>query len=206
MKLQELEITRTIQRLRNPGEILSRAGWKVLGTGMEGAVAEHPSKPYVLKLFVSKSAYVTFVQYVQAHQSNPHLPRFNRYVRKVPGTRFSYVRMEKLKNVDEDRVIETHPGEVLALYVIARVQGHWVDPSTTRQLLGHLGLSALPRFDQLEEVCREKNIQPPDREWLQAVSDLAETSRSQDLGWDLHLNNVMLRGNTLVITDPFFNG
>ena len=205
MKIQELEITRTIQRLRDPGEILRKAGWEVLGAGMDGAVAEHPSKPYVLKLFVSNSAYVPFVHYVQTHQSNPHLPRFNRYVKKVPGTHLSYVRMEKLKNLDEDQVIETHPGEVLSLYTIARVYGQWVEPAFVRPLLARLELARLPQLNEIENVCREKNIQPPSQGWLQAVTDLVMMSQSQHLGWDLHLNNVMLRGSTLVITDPFYN-
>ena len=205
MKIQELEITKIVKRTGDPQEILQQAGWQVLGYGVDGAVAKHPKKPYVLKLFVSKSAYVPFVHYVQTHQSNPHLPKFDRYVRKVPGTDLSYVRMEKLKPIPNEGfdLAKTHAGEILSLYSIAE-DHNLADELDYYWLIDELGLRALPKSQNLDKFYQEEGIEPPESSWVQAISDLINISQSQHVGWDLHLENMMLRGNTLVIIDPFY--
>ena len=205
MKIQELEITKIVKRNKNPTEILQQAGWKVLGTGLDGAVAQHPKKSYVLKLFVSNSAYVPFVHYVQTHQSNPHLPKFDRYVRKVPGTNLSYVRMEKLKHIPNEGfdLAKTHPGEILSLYSIAEAH-KLVDELDYYWLIDELGLRALPKSQNLDQFYYEEGIEPPESSWVQAITDLINISQSQHVGWDLDLKNMMLRGTDLVITDPFY--
>jgi hypothetical protein len=125
MKIQELELTKNLKRSiyadgNDLAQILSEYGWRVIGYGVEGAVAEHPKKSYVLKLFPTKSKYVEFVEFVQEHQSNPHLPKFSRYVRKVPGTKFSYVRMEKLNHITLIKLIRRYMPELCALEIIGK--------------------------------------------------------------------------------------
>ena len=56
MKIQELELTKQLKRAaghRYLDTILLDHGWKVLGWGVDGIVAEHPSKPYVLKIYTA---------------------------------------------------------------------------------------------------------------------------------------------------------
>jgi hypothetical protein len=44
----------------------------------------------------------------------------------------------------------------------------------------------------------------PPQEWQTIMTQMATYARSAGYrGWDLHANNFMLRGTTLVVTDPF---
>ena len=205
MKIQELEITKIVKRTGDPPEILQQAGWQVLGYGVDGAVGQHPTKPLAVKLYNSRSSYSDFVDYVQSHESNPHLPRFVRYIRDVPGTHLSYVVLEKLQDGGLYQLVKTHPGEILSLYVIAKKMNRVTIQAEYQFLLDMLRLPQLPQFEELATVYQKLRIQPPSQEWTQAVMDLAVMSRKRGLGWDLDEKNVMLRGNTLVITDPFYN-
>jgi len=190
--------------------ILTLHGWRSLGTGAEAAVAMHPEKAYVLKIFNSDSQYVHFVQFVQAHQSNPHVPRFSRYVRPVPGTEFSYVRMEKLQKVTDSQLLTTYANylammmamgdatEIIMLndYLDERLQDHLLT-------LGYEPADLLDP-DQQSEIYQKLGGEPP-HTWYQLLSDLAEHSEQHDVaGWDMHAGNFMRRGKTLVIADPFY--
>lgn len=85
MKIQELVLRHDLETNYDPRNILVKHGWKVIGSGLGGAVAQHPNRPYVIKLYRNSSRYSQFVEFVQNHQPNPYLPRFNRYVRNLPG-------------------------------------------------------------------------------------------------------------------------
>ena len=91
MKISELDLTKISRNpSANPIEIFRRYGWKVLGTGIDGVVAEHPDKPYVLKIFVSSSSYKLFVEYAEQNQKNASVPKFGRTVRTLPGSQWCY--------------------------------------------------------------------------------------------------------------------
>lgn len=75
----------------------------------------------MLKIFPSDSAYVKFVEFVQSHSGNPHLPRFSRYVRPVPGTEFSYVRMEKLQKVTLPQLLNKYAAYLAEMVGIGQV-------------------------------------------------------------------------------------
>jgi hypothetical protein len=216
MHINELTIT---NQLKDVGpwdhagslkKILTRHGWKSLGTGAEAAVAMHPQKAYVLKIFNSDSKYVQFVEFVQAHQSNPHLPRFSRYVRPVPGTEFSYVRMEKLMKVTHTQLLTTYAaylaemmamGQVAEFSMLADDLGMRMEDN-----LMHMGYEAadLLDFEQQDEIYQKLGGQPP-HTWSQVLGDLADYSEHVDVAsWDMHEDNFMRRGKTLVIVDPFY--
>ena len=91
MNLSELEITRRLKNIRGNNMIGSQLqdvvyahGWKLLGRGSEAAVAEHPEKGYVLKIWPTKSQYTTFVELVQQNP-NPHFPKFSKVMKQIPG-------------------------------------------------------------------------------------------------------------------------
>lgn len=75
MKLNEIELRRDLES-NDPKLILKKYGWNVLGSGYEGAVASHPNKPYVLKLFERDSLYKMFLVFCRENQGNIHLPKF----------------------------------------------------------------------------------------------------------------------------------
>jgi hypothetical protein len=49
MRLTELQLSTDLRDERySPMLILKKYGWKILGSGIYGTVADHPTKPYVL--------------------------------------------------------------------------------------------------------------------------------------------------------------
>jgi hypothetical protein len=209
MQLREIELTKIFkQEFATAQRILRAAGWQVLGSGVEGAVAMHPRREYVLKLFDSDSPYKYFVGYAQQHKENPHLPRFSRYVRPVPGTNWSYVRMEELKplgasfDTAREYLMMFYPGE--AWYM------RYVELITNKDL--NAGLDKLDDkilVDQIEaikkgnlsylDLCKLLRIRPADNQWQLAITDIVHHKWGY---FDIHPRNMMLRGETLVITDP----
>ena len=213
MRLHELEITKLLKKTGRASALenqIEKFGWKLMGSGAEAVVAQHPTKPYVLKLFPTGSRYVHFVDYVQAHQNNPHLPKFGKYVRMLPVThkhdvspgRWSYVRMEILKPISINEFMYDHVKEMCAVHMIVyqAKQDHndlfWNSATNMSHLLDSAKEMG---FDSIESCGKAA-----DENWKTAVTDLLKLMKQQNMSqFDLHYNNVMLRGDVLVIVDPF---
>ena len=207
MKIQELELTHDLRNMWRPQDILEKYGWKVLGWGVEGAVAEHPTKPYVLKLYSKTSKYSRFVEFVQANQSSPYLPRFGRYVRKLPGSRLSYVRMEKLNPVSEDELLTTYLPQMAVLSWLGIQRGiegvgHRLSFDVDMQV-DKKGLSLGDPSTNLDTIqTRLGKVSP---EWVRVCGALLNHAGEIGIqgGLDLHAGNFMKRGGVLVIIDPY---
>ena len=202
MNLNELEISHTLRQSDWHGDvrpILDQYGWHVLGSGAEAIVARHPHKPYALKLYYSGSAYSYFVNLVQDHENNPHLPRFSRYVRRVPGAKnWMYVRMEILTRVTPEQLTSTY------LPYMCEIDRQISQPNIERK--GIYWNSAM-RDSYVSSKYSYKNLDAcadnSPTSWQQAVRlVLSQAVKHNVKQIDLHYNNMMLRGNTLVITDP----
>jgi hypothetical protein len=187
------------------GEILREHGWKLLGTGAEAAVAAHPSKPYVLKIFKNSSRYNHFVKFVDHYPSNPHLPKFSRYVRPVPGTGFNYVRMEKLEKVDHDQLLkEYHSYLLMMLEVGEHARFQTLGDDLTFDVEEFLKESSLDSKETKQLVYQKIGGAPP-QTWTELIKDLVIYSKQRGVKeWDMHAANFMRRDKTLVITDPFY--
>jgi hypothetical protein len=217
MHITEIALTHQLQQAQTSIDhseklkrILTQHGWKSLGTGVEAAVAMHPEKAYVLKIFNSDSKYVDYVKFVQAHQSNPHVPRFSRYVRSIPGTQFSYVRMEKLQKVTENTLLTTYANYLFMMLVRGEQEKVYMLGDdlamTLEDRLGDRGHDEydIATGDAQEEIYAKLGGVPPDT-WNQVLTDLAAHSRQLGMeSWDMHAGNFMRRGKTLVIADPYY--
>lgn len=213
MKIQEIELTKQLKdKFSDAESILLKNNWKVVGSGAEGAVG-HPlsfkkkNKPYVIKLFFQSSAYKLFVEFVRQHQTNPHLPKFSKYTRDLPGG-WSYVAMEELKPLSN---ISGIIPEIAALYVAGNVhQIHSLGPT----LFYRFDMELEKKNIQVVDVLEPKNLQKvfrvfghtPSQEWMTMVNELCEFAKNHNiLILDTNRSNMMLRGSTLVMTDPFIN-
>jgi hypothetical protein len=221
MRLHELEITdllRTTGRAKNLADQIPQLDsehpaqfrWKLKGTGAEALVAQHPHKPYVLKLFPTGSRYVQFVDYVQTHQTNPHLPKFGKYVRTLPVThkfdtepgRWSYVTMEILKPISKAEFQTNYVKEMCAVQMI-------VDQAMRDH--NNLYWNSAANMSQLSKLAKNlgyKSIiecgEAAAENWKTAIRDLLKLMKQHNMSqFDLHYDNVMSRGNVLVIVDPF---
>jgi hypothetical protein len=227
MQIKELEISHKLKRSLGGSDLanmLHQLGWKPLGHGFEAGVAQHPLKPYVIKIFPKNSPYVHFVNMVQSHPKNPHFPTFfsrqqqdpnaddkeildlddpnfpnyKRYVRPLPGTQYSYVRMEKLRKMLPYDLTQFPSllcllDEMWFTHAPHEQPPYWVRSSVTWDAHTADSTGVMD--------CNQEVINPQE---TQAIHTLSNTLKQ--IGWshvDLHHGNFMMRGNTWVITDPF---
>jgi hypothetical protein len=220
MTLLEIALTKHVKKADVYWQgIFEDHGWHFLGTGAEGSVARHPRKPYVLKVFIDRSPYLQFLKWVESRPKDPHLPRINRWARPVPGSRppRSYVRMEELKPVSVQTLLNRYGSELVYTWIAARKYGTTVSDYWDSGLTAIIGR-------KVSVVSLEKEIADHDLNWWQNPNNplwqsigrmpLLTWMRTMDsfFAWwsakspgsrvDIHGDNVMLRGSTLVLIDP----
>ena len=199
-KLNELQLTKQFKQKnwlsfgKDAERILNQNGWNVLGIGAEGAVAEHPNKMYVLKLFIKKSLYNHFVNLVQ-RSTNIHFPYFSRFVKPVPGTMYNYVRMEKLTPINSQILLDKFFPELCDVdYVFPTGFGNSTPAVSLYSSFAQIFYDEYN--NDFSKVIKDKH--QPSQQWVDAL----EAIKKLKLPIDLHSGNFMLRGNILVITDP----
>lgn len=219
MKLNELQLKKDLIAAEEPvpGEgfqpgkqvkdVFTKYGWNLLGHGIEGAVADRPNSTQVLKIFIKDSLYRDFVNIVKDNP-NPHFPKFHKYIRDIPGTKFSYILMEKLQKTNPDFLIDNYLPEMYVLDTEHELFfGKGVQGNFGGYILGEI-------YDAQEEhhdnpynarVWHDLNGSKPDDAWFKACKMVCHAGKLMGLK---HLDlsnphNFMLRNDTLVIIDPF---
>ena len=160
-------------------EILKKAGYAQIGDGYYAEVFAKPGADHVLKLFNSRDkAYQAFVN-IAIQNPNTHFPKFKGKMMKITNNYYA-IRMEKLSELAGDP--RTRGIIKLMIEYITRKED---DPFR-------------PFPDQRQMDVLEK-LQPGITE---ACDVIVELLKHNNADVDLHLGNVMMRGNTYVITDP----
>jgi hypothetical protein len=160
--------------------VLIRAGYKHLGSGAYANVYHKQGKPYVLKVFtVFDTAYLAYVNLVQQHP-NIHFPKFyGKLIRVTP--KYYAIRTEYLDKYDEiadkDRSVA----------VIGRYLFYCAQP---------------PRKQDQQEKFDVATQWMEERPSLKEACDLIAKNLLPKFNEDIHRNNVMMRGDTIVLTDP----
>ena len=190
MRLDEFVNQKVLNELSLPDNFkaaanrLISAGFESLGTGYYGQVFGKPSLDYVLKVFSNRDqAYTDFVKLAQ-NNPNPHFPKFKGQLVKVTD-KYSAVRMEKLIRTTEFDVDSSS----LEWYVDSMSQ----NPKAFEEALADPQVA-----EQLQPLVELFKKQPK----LQEALDLIIDQLIGQYENDLHYENIMSRGNTLVITDP----
>lgn len=177
-------------------EQLSAGGFDVkeLGAGYYGAVFDKPGSKDVFKIFTADDkGYTMFLDYAKRNQHNPHVPRIYGGIMKVKGPRgpesghghdWIIVRMEKLS----ERGPKEIGVDVLQQYLKAQPTYNNRRPSVYDLIMSKNKVAEFEaKFPQLAEVLQ----------WV------AANGNRNGITIDLHGDNFMFRGNTVVITDPF---
>lgn len=153
---------------------LEEKGFKKLGKGMYGYTLEHPSYPWVFKLFSRDDGYKLFLDYALTHQDNPYLPKIKGKYIKL--TNDSYVvRLEKLKPIQNQPLVNNL--EVLA--------GTTTDEKLKKKTIEYL-----------------KSHYPDILKILRDIKKIANKT-GYEYYIDTHGENIMQRADgTPVITDP----
>jgi len=206
-------------------------GINVLGTGANAVALDLPGDRFVLKAWKQDPAYEAFIGFCQKYSGNgsQHLPRFvpPNMLRKLrknldeniigsaslsPTDRFHFVIVERLDQIPYGTMIEKWLPEMA--YLAAMSALYITD--------GMEVVRALANDRRTAAVISENKIRSP-RDlsvpknwklveaalggvpvgWKTVIKSLSKLKSRIDTGWDLHDQNIMLRGETLVINDPF---
>lgn len=160
-------------------EYLEEKGFECLGIGMYGGVFDHPSfgGRYVLKVFADPF-YEGFLDWCRTQDGNPHLPRIVGKVMRLTGVG-RMVRIERLEPMT--RVV--YGQARLGRYVTFLRDRSRVKPDEVERITAHIDGMGLTHL----------------RETLDAVA--ARTPKGGEI--DLSPENFMMRGETIVISDPY---
>lgn len=207
------EITRPKTRIDGT-EAMKRLGWKVIGYGAFADVYEKPGVNYVVKLFTeTDTSYMKFIKMVLANP-NPHFPKF--YGKPVPLSISNERRSDILPSVKDRYSAETgliairmerlqeffssHSGDAAALSE--------ADPETSlfRKFITYY-ISNQTHHDHVSPETRAALAEAIDEEYgadmLRALESIGKMMmENPEISLDLYETNVMMRGSTIVITDP----
>jgi hypothetical protein len=157
-------------------DVMTDNGFTAMGSGTFGTVWSHPKLQYVLKVFRSSDvAYLGWVNVCIQNKNNPHLPKFVSARPMRITPEVSAVRMEKLAPIYSNLIIDI------------------------------IYFTKLTLYDQTGETERFNNYCNANPQWMDAVQILKEFSYKSGFKFDIHPGNFMLRGNTIVITDPVYD-
>jgi hypothetical protein len=160
---------------------LINQGWKRLGKGSYGLVYEHPSFPYIFKIFYDDPDYFKYFNWARQRQNNPHVPKIKGKYIKINNKTYA-VRMEKLEPLSS----------------FNSVLKQYIDPEL--QSKSRLDISNYDDIDKLSLYSNLKFL----KENFPDLYDIIHyvTANFPLMSQDLHGGNIMLRDDTIVITDP----
>jgi hypothetical protein len=179
MKL--FEITRPFSLL-DARQRLEQAGYFILDHGSYAEVYSNRKNPYVLKLFGTHDrAYLSFLKLIQSYR-NIHFPRIIGKPMRVNDLYWG-IRLEPLTDIESK-------WEDYAVWVLENIYHYIVSANR------HPNSTDAAYIDALDFLEQEPTMK-------EAV-DLISTLYPQYL-LDLKLNNIMMRGRTMVFIDPVKN-
>lgn len=176
-----------------PGDLinfLTGEGYKTLGSGYFSLVFAKPGETFVLKLMLSEVQADCYTNYITALQRNqsPHLPRIGRtrIYKENTDREWRIIPLERLQTATLKELLSRDDGRmVLAFAKLANPQHFHLrgikvggDPQEVYDTLR----KKYPKLDEALLFIHNK---------FHGVCDI-----------DIHEDNIMLRGNTIVITDP----
>lgn len=155
---------------------------------------------HVWRAWFDDPGYERFLKYVESHKGNKYLPKILSKVREEPtqfknmpkGKTIKYVKLEKLKDVG----LSIFTDALDTLY-FANIPPTKL-PDTVEELAEmSMTLKVQQSSDAEHEEIRDEILN--NKEFFKIVLDLMKNHDANDLT----SGNIMLRGSTYVITDPF---
>ena len=153
-------------------------GFKYLGSGFFAGVYEHPNYPWVFKIFKDDPGYMHYFKYVKANQHNENLPKIKGNFIKINDTTY-VIRVEKLTPMTNTFFNNEFNNIVPIIRLLARRDIKDLD------------------HDYQQIILDFKQKYPG---IFSVFYDMAKSDFLLDLG----PRNMMMRGNTPVVTDPIF--
>ena len=151
-------------------------GFKFLGIGNYGSVYEHPTYPWVFKIFKDDPAFLYYVNYIKHNQHNPNVPKIKGNVIKINDSTF-VVRLEKLQPISNTFFIH-----------------NLAEPISIIRLLKNRNIEDLDK--EYQQILAKFKKQYPGI--FQIIYDMVKSNYRLDMG----SRNMLMRNNTPIVTDP----
>lgn len=211
------EITRPDTQ-EEASKYLEKQGYQLLGAGYYATVMNKPGTPHVLKLFDhTDKGYLEFVALAMA-TNNPHFPQFRgkpmritkdyyaiRMERLKPvrggdsekyGFEFSYQLLNILTRIIKNAKLGKSKNEMITDQDFEELSSNYEEIPFATIPLELRGMTPMEKAEYKFDELYEKHPELVEAAWL--IGKHVHPSRNVDL----HEANVMMRGDTLVITDP----
>ena len=187
MRISEILTESVINEVTRPDidaakEILTKAGYKMIGGGFESLVFQRPGDPYVLKLIDAyATAYFDFIKLSQS-TNNIHFPKFKgQLINVLPGY-YLAIRMEPLT---------PYKGEYKTISALERYAVQFQRAN---------GDESKMNPDVVQQINDVEVVQPGIKKACQLIA--MHLFAKEHYESDMAAQNTMMRGNTIVITDP----
>lgn len=195
--LKELEISKVLKKSDEPEDVAAilskKYRIKVLGVGGQGVVFDIGNNQ-VLKLFYKADiCYIRFVRMVLQNPS-PYFPKYFEGIRKVKGFDWYGIKMEKLQPISFS-FLKKYENFLALMLSEPKLSDSAV---ISEYFSSGRGLDSV---DDREQILQEYMIDITP-EQARIVDLLSQVSGGCNI--DIHHENVMRRGNQLVITDPYY--
>lgn len=187
MRLDEFVNNKKLTEFEKPktrglaGNLLKQHGYEKIGKGSYASVWAKPGEEYIVKIFDNGDA--SYKKFVNLAQSNPndHFPKFKGKMFQMTDN-YSAVRMERLEPMSEQQFLSIGLGPVYHyLNYLKNPDGFYLGEEQLKDIMA--------KMDQLEKD------QP-------GIKSALETIAKNFTSFDVKPDNFMLRGDTVVITDP----
>ena len=195
---------------------LKQLGYKLLGSGVDATVWTKDAGSVIKILMPSvdqastDNAFLVFYEFCQKHKS-PFLPKFidiggvHHSAFELDGKQYRQIAMEKLAPMPNGSLMEKMVWALSDLSSVAFIK--W--KNVKQQLLSPNFWKDFPNpGNHVEEVTQALANPQVEKQYFSLfaiMQQLYQTGQQHGLGWDLHTENVMIRGNTPVITDPYLS-
>lgn len=205
--MRAIDLQEALKSARELDEKLRARGWVKLGSGGFGSAYVKSNGSSVLKIFKRDTGYFHFYNFARKRPGR-HLPaisgEISRFVFEDGDTDMFFVKLEALQPVAPSG---TEPYGLHLLNEVLRL--HEARFFESRDMCRrYVELAALAESWNVVTKARAVNrarqiIETDYYTTLCEMQAYRKTLRS-NLNWDLHNKNVMKRGDTLVIIDPWF--
>ena len=181
-------------------EWLVSKNFRKIGEGGYATVYSSDTEKFVVKVNDGHfdSNYLRFVNFCHKNKANPHIPKIGKVktLNRDDGDKWFVVFIEKLNQFDIEKVfgVERNQYEKLLDFfyqLICLNDGSTINYKMIKSQLKSSDLEETPYSKQLVDVCN-------------TILDIADTCDIDPKDFlDMHDENLMMRGNTIVIIDPF---
>jgi len=201
------------------GTEMARQGYKRIGTGIDSTVYAKDAgnvikilMPQTKNVRTAKFPFLSFYLYCRANPNNPYLPKFLEIDGKpfqdfvLNGQRFTQINMERLTPL-KDRsswrpILQSMSGNVTRKL-------DWQQTVDILSAVHGFKLFGIPRAEKLAEHWRGLMKKPEYKKILhdmyKTMEEMYAIGRRRGYDWDLHADNFLQRGETPVISDPWYN-